>query len=490
MKVITMRIQEFPKKMYAGLFVVLLMFAVSCDGVISNFDNDSTSPSASYGTIDGLNFGGWGEEEYYEVCETAFAFGGDFGNCFLDNEDLRANRWGWSNGPLPENEETYEFPIYTGAAQCDITKGTHVGTLKVDYIDGKVTVTYELFDDFYMTEVHIYVGNEELPKDRRGRSTVAPGQYTYTNDMVDNLSSYPPKTFEGFEGDIYVIAHAVVCEGCEPLNVIYGTVGDGKNGSLWQITVSGGTIIEETELISFTLDGDQYSPNGLALDKENNRLYYAINDGNDNADLYYYDFGGNDPDLNLHEVATDLRGHIYAATWGAGLYWYIPNGSSDMRTVDVTTGDASDFELNFTGEGKSFNFGDMALDVENLTIYSSTSFSGTHKEFFKYDLTIASDDPGYNLGDRYDMIVEYEGVPADDAGKAIGLQLAFDAEGNLFGHSTFGQTQTGAEEREFFLVDKEMGFVNPLPYISENQYNDLASGRFIFLCKETEENEY
>ncbi len=480
-----MKIQEFPKKMYAGLFVVLLMFAVSCDGVISNIDDASKSPSMSYNTIDGLNFGEWGEEDH-EVCETAFAFGGEFGNCFLDNEMLNANRWGWSNGPLGEGY--YEFPIYTGAAQCDITKGTEVGTLKVTYAEGDVTVTYELFEGFYMTEVHIYVGNDEIPKDRRGRYTVAPGQYTFTNDMLDNVSNFS-ETFEGFEGDIFIIAHAVVCEGCVPLNVIYGTVGDGKNGSLWQITVSGGTIIEETELISFPLTGDGFSPNGLALDKENNRLYFAVNNPNPstNADLYFYDFGGDDPDVNIHPVAPGgLRGKIYAATWGAGLYWYIPNQSSDMRTVDVTTGVASDFELNFTGTNRSFNFGDMALDVENLTIYSSTSFSGTHKEFFKYDLTITAIDPG----DRYTRIVEYEGVPTNDAGKAIGLQLAFDAEGNLFGHSTFGQTQTGAAAREFFLVNKEMGLVNSLPYISENQYNDLASGRFIFLCKETEENEY
>lgn len=68
--------------------------------------------------------------------ETAFAYGGEqLATCFLDldfNSDSKSdfNRWGWTNGPLAAG--SYSFDIYAGAGQCDLTKGTLVGTLNVE----------------------------------------------------------------------------------------------------------------------------------------------------------------------------------------------------------------------------------------------------------------------------------------------------------------------------------------------------------------------
>lgn len=142
-------------------------------------------------------------------CETAFA-AGDV--CFLDldlNSDGKGdfNRWGWTNGPLSEG--SYAFDIYAGAGQCDIEKGTHVGTLSVVYGNGIATVTFDMFAGYAMNETHLYVGNDILPKDK-GEYTVAPGQYPDIHEELGGASS-DSYTVEGLSGDIYVVAHAVVC---------------------------------------------------------------------------------------------------------------------------------------------------------------------------------------------------------------------------------------------------------------------------------------
>jgi hypothetical protein len=139
------------------------------------------------------------------VCETAFAYGEEFANCFLDFD---FNRWGWTNGLLEEG--IYEFPIYAGAGQCDLDNGTLVGDLDVVYEDGNVTVTYNIPDpDLAMYAIHIYVGNGMFPL-KNGNPTVAPGQYPWIEEFPDGVSTYA-HTFTGLSGPVYVIAHAVVC---------------------------------------------------------------------------------------------------------------------------------------------------------------------------------------------------------------------------------------------------------------------------------------
>ncbi len=124
-------------------------------------------------------------------CETAFARGKDGATCFIGNG---FSRWGWTLGPLSEGNYTYE--IYAGAGQCDINKGNLVGTVDVSYQMGDVTVTYNIDNTFTTEETHTYAGNLMFPIGNNGKPTVAPGQYS----ISENLS-----------GEIYVIAHAVVC---------------------------------------------------------------------------------------------------------------------------------------------------------------------------------------------------------------------------------------------------------------------------------------
>ncbi len=146
-------------------------------------------------------------------CETMFAKGNDDeALCFIDDEDNNFNRWGWTNGPLSEG--TYEFAIWAGAGQCDTDKGDLAGTVVLEYAGGVANVTYTTNGNYVLTETHLYIGNDPYPLQKRGNNyvpTVAPGQYPYQNGSLDNvfMDSY---SIDGLSGDIFIIAHGVVCE--------------------------------------------------------------------------------------------------------------------------------------------------------------------------------------------------------------------------------------------------------------------------------------
>ncbi|OUS01456.1 hypothetical protein A9Q86_06645 [Flavobacteriales bacterium 33_180_T64] len=143
-------------------------------------------------------------------CETAFAYGKeDEATCFLNDQDLNSNRWGWSIGPITEiHNESYQ--IYQAAGRCLLENGTLIGTLNVVYEDGYVLVDFVASEGFGFFETHLYVGNEKYPRKRNGQFTVAPGQYPYSHDIPEGTSNDPYKV-DDVEGEIYIIAHAVVC---------------------------------------------------------------------------------------------------------------------------------------------------------------------------------------------------------------------------------------------------------------------------------------
>ncbi len=149
--------------------------------------------------------------------ETAFAYGGDYATCFLDKTfgGQSFSRWGWTNGPLPPDD--YVFDIYAAAGQCDLIKGTLVGTLTVLYDGTEADVTYTVNPPYGLGETHLYVGEEPLPQKSNGDFTVAPGQYPFSD--ADATGDGTTREYTGVlpvcdgacppEG-IYVVAHAVV----------------------------------------------------------------------------------------------------------------------------------------------------------------------------------------------------------------------------------------------------------------------------------------
>uniref|UniRef100_UPI00261D26F5 T9SS type A sorting domain-containing protein n=3 Tax=Tenacibaculum TaxID=104267 RepID=UPI00261D26F5 len=142
--------------------------------------------------------------DLFENCETAFARGDNY-TCFLDDG---FNRWGWTN--YFAEEGTYTLPLYSGAAQCDVSKGVQSGEVTVTYLDGYVTVEYNLFEGYVMSVAHVYIGCEKYPT-KNGKETVAPGQFNFNTSKLDYASNYTVGPIEA-SGPIYVIAHAEVCE--------------------------------------------------------------------------------------------------------------------------------------------------------------------------------------------------------------------------------------------------------------------------------------
>ncbi len=127
-----------------------------------------------------------------ERCETAFALGDD-ATCFTD---LGFKNWGWSNEI--SDGESLTWPLWAGAGQCDTGKGMLVGSVDVAYNDASdtVVVNIDLDEGYTLCESHVYAGDAQVPKNKKGKPTVAPGQYYIEADLVD---------------EIYVIVHAVVC---------------------------------------------------------------------------------------------------------------------------------------------------------------------------------------------------------------------------------------------------------------------------------------
>ena len=155
-------------------------------------------------------------------------------------------------------------------------------------------------------------------------------------------------------------------------NMIFGV--EEITGDLYEIDLTDGhSYLLFDRTIGTT--NDKYV-NALAYDRVNKRLYYTPYGVN----LYFYDF-------DVERSAESLSGGRPAgATFGRGYYWYIPQDSNDLRCVtfnpDGTISTDAVFMANFTGG--SFNFGDIALDINDDVLYGSAN--ATEKVFFKIDL--------------------------------------------------------------------------------------------------------
>ena len=141
------------------------------------------------------------------TCETAYAYGEQYANCFLNIPGVTSNNWGWSNGPIGAG--TYSWPIYAGAGQCNIGNGTLVGTLMVTYNPPQAIITYSMSGGFVLNATHLFVGNLILPK-KNGKWTTAPGQFPYKHGNLNGVAS-DTFTINGLSGNIYIAAHSEAC---------------------------------------------------------------------------------------------------------------------------------------------------------------------------------------------------------------------------------------------------------------------------------------
>jgi len=150
--------------------------------------------------------------------ETAFAR--QEGNCFLDDEAIEREKWGWFLEIDVTHSGSYQFDVYEGAAKCDINNGKKSGHVTVSYdADENVcTGDYQSILGHTLQEFQFYCGAEKYPEGVNGKPTVAPGKYSCvreetTSTKTDQCVVKDVKPSSENPSKIYAIAHAVSC-GC------------------------------------------------------------------------------------------------------------------------------------------------------------------------------------------------------------------------------------------------------------------------------------
>jgi hypothetical protein len=142
----------------------------------------------------------------------------------IETKEAKFDRWGWTNKFEFINSGIHyaTLPMYAGAAQCDLCKGSFVGNVDLVFSASTLIVTYQVLDKFLMEGVHLHVGgsNEEKVPSVNDVYTVAPGQYgcgTHTDNedycvvsSSTNTKSVFQAMFVGVPETFYIIAHATV----------------------------------------------------------------------------------------------------------------------------------------------------------------------------------------------------------------------------------------------------------------------------------------
>lgn len=180
----------------------MLLFFVSCS--MEPYEGTELKATNVKGAIDD------------EGCETGFAIcASGISTCFLEDG---FNRWGWTIGALSPSVNPRTYEIYAGAGKCDISNPEVAGTVTLNYNGGSATVIFTAALGYVFKETHVYIGTTEYPMQVKGNKTVptvAPGQYPYKHDNLNNtdIDTYDEEEIgELPDGDIYFIAHAVVCK--------------------------------------------------------------------------------------------------------------------------------------------------------------------------------------------------------------------------------------------------------------------------------------
>lgn len=135
----------------------------------------------------------------YSGSETAWAVGD------IPFSDLGITRWGWV---ITYTGGTVTTPLYAGAAQNDLTKGTLVGNVTIEpWGTTGFKVTYAMDAPYALTEAHLYVGTLKP-------TAANPGGFQYKVDGLDNVGEHsfivdlaPPD-----QGPFYLAIHGTVSE--------------------------------------------------------------------------------------------------------------------------------------------------------------------------------------------------------------------------------------------------------------------------------------
>lgn len=194
--------------------------------------------------------------------------------------------------------------------------------------------------------------------------------------------------------------------------IVYGINANGPDRGIYKINMATGA----STLAAPAVNASQ--PNGLAHDIANTSFYYCA--GNGNQTLYRHNYGTN----TTTQLTGSLVGPIASGAWYQGSFYYMPDGSGDLRVVTVSsTAIVSDTVLLNTSN--NFSFGDIAISDSGV-VYGST----LQNTFFKVDLN--------NLG---------AGLQTLSTNHGDRLQLGF------FGNTLYGVSTDDDKLYQVSLVD-------------------------------------
>ena len=176
--------------------------------------------------------------------------------------------------------------LYSGAGQCDLSKGQKSGNVNVNYVNGKVSINIDLLEGFVMNEVQIYVGDQKYPMNN-GKPTVAPGQYPFVDDNLNSVTEYDFGPIDVSSDGIYVIIHAVTCAKTEESSKYTG-----KTNVTAFPTVFGNELTVQVE-------SSYASPVSIEMYDMNGRL--LVNKHGDQLGI-----GSNQIKLNVGNLAPDM----------------------------------------------------------------------------------------------------------------------------------------------------------------------------------------
>lgn len=113
-----------------------------------------------------------------------------------------------------DNDNDCVIDVIDGIAETDLIAGQHkkVGTVKVEFENGNIIVTYETLPGWLITETHLHIGehDKDFPLNRAGNPMIGLFQFGDDHDFkkVDGLKVIYTIPWEN--GCKYIAAHAVV----------------------------------------------------------------------------------------------------------------------------------------------------------------------------------------------------------------------------------------------------------------------------------------
>jgi hypothetical protein len=131
-------------------------------------------------------------------CGTAYGYVPGESTPFTSLPAVNSNHWGWVlQGPLP-----IAGPLYMGAGQNDLSKGTIVGSFAIAHVGSNLVITYTTNAPYVITEDHFYY-SATLP------NKVAPGQFGHSHSFTGVVRT-DTFTVPFISGNPYYIVHAAI----------------------------------------------------------------------------------------------------------------------------------------------------------------------------------------------------------------------------------------------------------------------------------------